>query len=293
MATNNSIITISDMSPMAKNFKDERLNQATRKIADIYSNARKYVEDKNAEIARVLADVAAQKSYQADGFKSVADYAKTVFGIDRQKSYALAAAGKVYNDSKANPELKAMPYSKLAAISSVDDNIINEAIKSGAINRNTTQADLKAFAKKAAEEKAASEPQKPEILKVYTASPKMLYTGEDEERWEDDMSQPRTLEDWDKWFNDYVIMRSPGFAVETIVLPKGKLNSDSKKAIIHRHLYMNMNFSLVVEFFEHTPKPSKTKAKEKRKDLSDFTIEELRAMLRSLEAEQDDKTVKG
>lgn len=287
---NTSIMAVSEFKTPARTFKDERLAKATQQISDIYSNAIKYVEDKNAEIAKVLAIVASQKSYEKDGFKSVADYAYNVFGIARQKSYALASAGKVYNDTTASPVLRSMPYSKLAAISSVDDKAVQEAIKTGRITSDSTQADLKQFAREQSEKKSAEEPQKVEILKTYTASPCHVFTG-DVEKYQDTFESPKTIEEWDEYFTDLVILKSPGHPVEVINLPKGKLSPDSNKATVTRHLYVNMAFSLVVEFYSYVPKTSK-KEVPKLKALEEYSIEELTAMLAAKEAAAKEHTAK-
>lgn len=253
------------------NFKDVRLKKATEKIISIYTQAAAFADEKNREIAKVLSDVAAKEAYKADGFKSVADYANSIFGINRQNAYALASAGKVYKDPNTPAELKAMSPSKLAELSSVKPEVVKAAIESGEISSKTTQKDLRAFANKAKDE----EPKKAEIVITYTAVPAGL--PYDWESYSEILNTPRTLEEWDGFFEALVSERHES-KPETIKLPMGKFLESSKKATINRRLYMNKGYSIAVEFFTYTPSkvPPKPTAPK-------FTREELLAMLAAMD----------
>lgn len=146
--TTNNMITVSNINTAIPIFVDDRLNKATQRIISIYTDAAKYADTKNRELAKIFSDVAEKKSYEKDGFKSVADYANTIFGIKRQNAYALAAAGKIYNTPDAPEELKAMSPSKLAEISSINRDKVVKAITDGTISKDTTQKDLREFANK-------------------------------------------------------------------------------------------------------------------------------------------------
>lgn len=271
---NTEIIAISPMNLATKTFKDDRLTKATQRIANIYSDAAKYAETKNREISKILAEVADKKSYEKDGFKSVADYANTVFGIARQNAYALANAGKVYNDPNAHKTLQAMSPSKLSELSTVDKETLNKALDSGTINANTTQKDLREFAMSA----KSSEPAKAEIVDTYTASP--IFQGATEEDL-DTWSQPRTLTEWDDYFQEYISSISPDGHIEIIKLPKGKIDPNTKKPSINRTLYLNKGASLVVNFRKYTaPKAAKT---QKIAPATKYTREELLAMLKAMD----------
>lgn len=143
---NTEIINMTALSIVRPKFANEHLQKATDRILSIYVNAAKYADEKNQEIAKILGEVLVKKSYTDDGFKSVADYAKTIFGINYQNAYALANAGKVYNDPKAPIELKKFSPSKLAAIAAVDETVVLKSIESGEITSNTTQKELKEYA---------------------------------------------------------------------------------------------------------------------------------------------------
>ena len=265
----NQIITITELNPAAaRKFKDPRLTEATKRIAAIYTDASKFVDTKNGEIASILAEVMESKAYEKDGFKSVGDYAKDVFGINRQNAYSLAAAGKVYNDNSAPAALKAMSPSKLAEVAKVPTETLNKAIEEGKITADTTQKDLRDFAA------ATAKPNKVEVLNNYTARPCAPSVSE---RDADTYSAARTLPEWDDYFMEYMRSLAPSRTPEVIKLPKTTTpgNPDAKKATVERRLFTSDNFSLVVEFYMAKPDPKPSKPK--------FTKDQLLAMLAELD----------
>lgn len=274
------IITLNPITAAVRAFKDERLAKATQRITAIYTDAAKYADTKNREIAKILGDVADKKAYEADGFKSVADYASTVFGIARQNAYALANAGKVYNDKSAHPELQAMSPSKLAELAAVDNKTVTAALEAGKINHDTTQKALREFADKA---KADKESEKPVVLDTFTARPCVPMLSDEQK---DTFAATKTLDEWDDWFTDYVSHVSPDYMVEIIKLPKGNVDPAAKKHTVNRRLYFNRGFSIVVEFYTYKPAAPKAAKPGAQK----FTKEQLLAMLAEMEAgEKSDK----
>lgn len=268
------IINLNPINTALPSFKDERLTKATQRITAIYSDAAKYADTKNREIAKILGDVADKKAYEADGFKSIADYASTVFGIARQNAYALANAGKVYNDKTSHPELQAMSPSKLAELTTVDTKAVTAALEAGEITHDTTQKALREFAEKT---KAAKESEKPVVLDMFTARPCVPMLTDEQK---DTFSAGKTMDDWDDWFLGYVSNVSPDSAVEIVKLPKGKVDPNAKKSTANRRLYFNRGYSIVVEFYKYTaPKADKTAAPK-------FTKEQLIAMLAEMEDEE-------
>lgn len=254
-------------------FKDKRLAKATQRIMAIYNEATKYAEDKNRSIAEILGTVALEKSYEKDGFKSVADYAHAVFGIARQSAYALANAGKVYNDVAAHPELKAMTPSKIAELATVEGKDLKEALDSGKISRNSTQKELRDFASK---EKDNKDSEKPTVLDSFIARPCITMVTEEQT---DTFSSAKTMDEWDDWFMGYVSTVSPDSPVEIVKLSKGKVDPNATKATVNRRLYFNRFFSIVVEFFKYTPAKPTNSASKSRK----FTREQLIAMLAEMD----------
>ena len=266
----NSIISITELNPAtSRKFKDPRLAEATKKIAAIYTDAAKFVDTKNREIASILAEVMEAKSYEKDGFKSVGDYAKEVFGINRQNAYSLAAAGKVYNDKNAPAALKSMTPSKLAEVAKVPADTLKKAIDDGKITANTTQKDLREFAAA-----ATAKPEKVEVMNSYTARPCVPMVSE---RDADTYATARTLPEWEDYFMDYMQSLSPSRTPEVIKLTKTTIpgNTNPKKATVERRLFTSDNFSMVVEFYTAKPEPKPAKPK--------FTKEQLLAMLKELE----------
>lgn len=266
----NAIITITELNPATtRKFKDSRLAEATKRISAIYTDAAKFVDTKNREIASILAEVMEAKSYEKDGFKSVGDYAKEVFGINRQNAYSLAAAGKVYNDKNAPAALKAMTPSKLAEVAKVPTETLTKAIEDGKITADTTQKDLRDFAAA-----ASGKADKVEVLNNYTARPCAPSVSE---RDVDTYSTARTMPEWEDYFMAYMQSLAPSRAPEIIKLPKTTVpgNHDAKKATVERRLFTSDNFSLVVEFYTAKPEPKPSKPK--------FTKEQLLEMLAELE----------
>lgn len=266
----NSIITITELNPLtSRKFKDPRLTEATKRIAAIYTDAAKFVDTKNREIASILAEVMEAKSYEKDGFKSVGDYAKEVFGINRQNAYSLASAGKVYNDQNAPAALKAMTPSKLAEVAKLPTETLTKAISDGKITAESTQKDLRDFASS-----VTAKTDKVEILNNYTARPCAPSVSE---RDADTYSTARTIPEWEDYFMNYMQSLAPSRTPEIIKLPKTTTpnNPDAKKANVERRLFTSDNFSLVVEFYMAKPDPKPSKPK--------FTKEQLLEMLAELE----------
>lgn len=273
------IISLNPITAASHTFKDERLAKATQRITSIYNDAAKYADAKNREIAKILGEVADKKAYEADGFKSVADYASKVFGIQRQNAYALANAGKVYNDKNAHPELQAMTPSKIAELVSLDSKVVKSALDSGAINHETTQKALREFAEKTKIDKKS---EKPVVLDTFIVRPCIPVISEEQL---DTFKVAKTIDEWDDFFMDYVVNAIPSeeakSPVEIIKLPKGKIDPTADKATINRRLYVTRNYSVVVEFLKYTP-PKKTAKKSAPK----YTKEQLEAMLVELESNE-------
>lgn len=264
----NSIISITELTTAnTRKFKDKRLAEATSRISAIYADAAKFVDTKNREIATILAEVMEQKSYEKDGFKSVGDYAKEVFGINRQNAYALANAGKVYNNADAPDTLKAMSPSKLAEVSKVPAETLEKALEEGKISASSTQKELREFA-------ASTKATEPEVLDTFTARPCAPAVSEKDA---DTYSSARTIPEWEDYFLNSLQEMAPSRAPECIKLPKAIPVGvkDAKKATIERRLFTCDCYSIVVEF--HKAKAPAATAAPK------FTKEQLLAMLAALE----------
>lgn len=262
---NAEIIKAPIVTVLETKFKDERLTKATQRIAAIYSDAAKYAETKTREIAKILGDIQEKKAYEADGFKSVAEYAYTVFGIARQNAYALSNAGRVYNDKDAHPELKAMTPSKIAELSTVDEKVVKEALDTGKITKGTTQKELREFAAEARKVNEGEVSIQRYIVVPYMEieNPSLISC----------LSEAKTMDYWDDVFSEFVTSHYSDENVEVITITKAKSKPDSKTATITRKLYTNRGFSLVVEFHKFSKRKS---GKEDQK----FSREEVLKMLK-------------
>lgn len=298
------IITVNPVSAEIINgFKDERLIEATQKIVSIYTSAARYANEKNREIAKILGTVATEKSYVADGFSSVAEYAHKLFNINRENAYALANAGKIYNNPDSPEVLRNMSHSKLAAIASLPEETVNKAIEDGTITADTTQAALKEFAANVKKETSEKDSSKVEIVKEYTIKTQYatisdilstlvenssldsdepgfveITSGQAGEYLHTIATSHMTMAEWDDFFTAF-FEHIEGTIPEMVKLPKGKVNPDSKKATVERKLYVSDDLSIVVRFFTYTaPKTNQA--------LPKFTKEELLAMLSALEEQE-------
>lgn len=143
-------------------FKDTRLTAAAKIIRDAMNSSYDAMSIASAEhesntqtVAKALAMVKRDKAYEMDGFKSVADFAEQVFNINRAYAYQLAqTAERFYLESDNNAESCAIASanpmitpSKLATLVNVPDEAIKAGFDSGAISADSTQAELKEFAK--------------------------------------------------------------------------------------------------------------------------------------------------
>lgn len=258
-------------------FKDQRLAKHTAQISAIYTNAVKYADTKNREISVILSTVKAEKSYEADGFKSVADYAEKIFGIKKQNAYALATAGDIYNDASASEKLKAFSPSKLAEVSTVDRATLEKDVADGKVTPTTSQKELREYSKAA---RSDSKDETPEVVETYTA--KEIGTGYI--AVSDILGHAYTLEEWDKIIPEKLQERA-GAEYEAVKIPKAPAilpNGEiGKKATINRRVYISRKAApVVVEFATYKPAVSMTLEKPK------FSIDELRAMLAEAEAAQ-------
>ncbi len=262
----NELITTTNMSIADRKFKDERLTKATQRIAAIYSDAVKYAETKNREVSMILADIKVKKAYEKDGYKSVADYASDVFGINRQNAYALATAGEVYNDPNAHAELKKMTPSKVAEVAKLDKPELDKALNEGKISAATTQKDLREFVSSQRKPKD----DKPEVLDEYNVT----ISGPVPPTLSESIKDLHIIPEWDEIFTAALKAGGPQREVEIIKLPKvAPIGMTLAKPTIQRKLYTCDTYSIVVEF--HKPKINQIAKKGKAKTLNAKNVAEI------------------
>lgn len=272
-----------DAMALAQNttFKDKRLAQATARIIKLYNDAAAYAEAKNREFASILSTVKNDKSYEKDGYKSVADYASTVFGISRSNAYALASAGDIYNDAKAPAEVKALSPSKLAELVNVPADKLKEDIKAGTITQSTTQKDLREYAKAA----TGKADETPTVLPNFEAR---LVAQAMPETLGKLLRGTKIMDEWVKVITKYMTdTYAPRRSVEVVKIPKcaPHNNPTQDKKPISRLLFITENAALTFEFYERTNEKSKEDGKDKPKP-KEYTVEELEAMLAAAKAKR-------
>lgn len=136
-------ITISKTTAETVNFKNPRLAEITREINYIGDK----MNDNAVKVAALLGEVLSGKLYEDDGFKSVAEYAEKLFGMNKSAAYAAARVGARFLDGEVHPPVVfALPVSKLAEIVNMTDDEITAAVENGEIDESTTQAALRAAA---------------------------------------------------------------------------------------------------------------------------------------------------
>lgn len=156
-------------APEVFNFKNEKLNVISAEIAKIGKTMTKG----NHEIAKLLGEVKRDKLYEEDEFKSVAEYAKATFNIDRALAYQLAKVGERFYlvDSETAKKAAAMlPPSNLAELVNMTDEQIEKAIESGEITETTGQKKLRDVA-------AGVKHSKPKVLEDYEIDVEIVHIG--------------------------------------------------------------------------------------------------------------------
>lgn len=154
METN--IITLNATIPT---FKNKALNTCTEVI---YSAAREYNQtaaETRKVIAKSLNDIENGKLYKDDDCKSLAEYAARI-GLEKSLAHKLENAGRMINskDETIREFALAADWSKLAIMASADDDSIKEAIETGAVKTDSTQAEVKSWKTAHNAKKAASKP---------------------------------------------------------------------------------------------------------------------------------------
>lgn len=246
----NEMLTIISMNTTLPTFKSATLQKATNKIINIYTDAAKYADRKNREIARILGELSVSKAYEEDGFKSVSEYANMIFGMKKANAYALASAGRIYNNPDIPEAMKELSPSKLAELSGLDTETAVKAIESGEISKDSTQKELREYVSA----------KKPTVVtkkkeKIYIAHPHVPA-----DKVDDFTSSPTTIEKWNEMYMG--CMRDIHGECEVINISSGK------KSI--RHLYLAATASLVVDYEEYTDTPASIDESELASEFDDY-----------------------
>ena len=168
----NEIILSTSNAPTKFSFKNAKLNELSAKIAEqsaamnaLYSEAKDRAEAINKSLAPIFGELLKSKCYKDDGFKSVADFAETTFGMGKSMAYMLARVGEqFYNEDNEYTQAarNTLSTSKLAEFAGVDRVEIAKAIKDGKLTADTSLADCREFAT------AHKKPGKEKVLPTFT-----------------------------------------------------------------------------------------------------------------------------
>ena len=165
----NEITNATVKAPASFTFKNKKLNEISIRIAKIGDDMGK----KNMELAKLLGTVKRDELFKDDGFKSVAEYADTTFGIQKSLAYQLAKVGeRFYLSENATAKTVAgmLPPSNLAELVNMKDEDIQKALDSKEITPGTTQKTLRSVA-------AGVKHTKPKVLEDYTIDAQIIRAG--------------------------------------------------------------------------------------------------------------------
>lgn len=141
-------------------FKNADLNRYSEQIAAIAGEER----ERNVRLAKIFGAIKTTKCYADDGFSSVADYAEKTFSVKRAMAYQLANVGERFYNSESEVAQKVaslLSPTNLAEVAKMKDDELSEAIDNGDITAESTQSELRQYAKDHAEKK-------PKVLKDYS-----------------------------------------------------------------------------------------------------------------------------
>ena len=164
-------------APASFTFKNKKLNEVSMKIAKLGEDMAK----KNIELAKLLGEVKKGELYKDDGFKSVAEYADTTFGIAKSLAYQLAKVGERFylaEGETAKTVAAMLPPSNLAELVNMKDEDIQKAIDAKEITPNTTQKTLRSVA-------AGVKHTKPKVLEDFSVDAEIIHKGViDRKHWD-------------------------------------------------------------------------------------------------------------
>lgn len=165
----NEITNATVKAPAAFTFKNKKLNEISIRIAKIGDDMGK----KNMELAKLLGTVKRDELFKDDGFKSVAEYADSTFGIQKSLAYQLAKVGERFylsDNATAKTVSGMLPPSNLAELVNMKDEDIQKAIDAKEITPTTTQKTLRSVA-------AGVKHSKPKILEAYAVDAEIIRTS--------------------------------------------------------------------------------------------------------------------
>ena len=269
------LILSSSSAPSKFSFKDAKLNELSGKIsaqiADmnaLVADARERAERINSALAPLFGEVMVSKCYEKDGFKSVADYAESTFGIGRSMAYLLARVGRdYYNEDNefTKAAREALTVSRLDAMGNVDRVALAKAIEDGDITPDTSLDDCRAFG---ASHRKAGKEAKSKVVATFDLYAMKCDGGA--------MLASNVIK------ADFLaaLAGARGLSVDSCGVVPVVLDGDKASAAKHMIFYMSDGHARMFEYRPHITPKAKAKAK-KPGDKFDF-----KAYLASLTPEQ-------
>lgn len=250
-------------------FQEKALNDAVKGLAKAYTN----IEKNKKDACLILWRLEDGKKYEADGFKSLEDFAQTI-GIEKSTAHRMADAGRVY-DSKI-PEIAQFAseagYTSAAKLASMVKNeeqekTLAKSIKDGEITPDMTVDKISAWKADATSGKG-----KDKILPKYKVSGFMyLEKGMMSIEYES--------------IEIELIPEIEGFCkVGTYEGEKG-IDKDGNVVYEKWNVYASPKTAEIVAFTTEKVKKEK-KAEVKVKNIKDYSLEELEELLKLKRAEQ-------
>lgn len=111
---------------------------------------------------QLLAEIKKSEAFKTDGFKSASEYALKVWGMESKKASQWFVYGAALNAPTCPDDVKRMTPANYAQISGLGPDEIKKALEAGEISAESTQQELKDYAKA---KKAETAPAK--VLKRY------------------------------------------------------------------------------------------------------------------------------
>lgn len=247
----NEIILSTSNAPTKFTFKNAKLNELSAKIAEqsaamnaLYTEAKDRAEAINKALAPIFGELLKSKCYKDDGFKSVADFAETTFGMGKSMAYMLARVGdQFYNDDNeyTKSARETLSTSKLAEFAGVDRTAIAKAIKDGKLTKDTPLAECREFAA------AHKKPSKEKVVPTFS-----LFAMSGARK--DVVAENVVKEELEKLAEEY-----SGLPFYTSV----KLDGDKPSAVQHFIMFSATGVCAMFEYHPYVSKSAITKGKGK------------------------------
>ena len=260
----NEITNATVKAPASFTFKNKKLNEISIRIAKIGDDMGK----KNMELAKLLGTVKRDELFKDDGFKSVAEYADTTFGIQKSLAYQLAKVGERFylsDNATAKTVSGMLPPSNLAELVNMKDEEIQKAMDEGEITPATTQKTLRSVA-------AGVKHTKPKVLEEYSFDAHIMRGTVVDTLHLDKATFVDAFEEISKrvTLGDYI---------EKQFIREGKYNGEYHKGV---KVYLTESKDLVLLTFGIVSKPKKSDDKKPK-----FTRAQLLKMLEEMPEDEE------